>query len=228
MWRSQGKTADDIFRRLGLSKAGGNLFESSQFDTWVSYVKLLDDSNTDDLMFSVMKKHYSDEILENITAQAKTEPSTRIVASSMEAEMWRSQGRTADDIFKFLRLDKAGDDLFDARTADTWVSYVERLNKYEKYPKEYAAILELQKRFDYVDLARMLSHAKIQAGVTGHAAARLNRLRNQQFDQWMNLKGLDPGRVTTLVARQPHDIRNAGVILGFYDFYKANGGSLLL
>ncbi|KAI9984728.1 hypothetical protein PInf_006097 [Phytophthora infestans] len=172
-----------------------------------------------------MRKHYSDEILENIIAQAKTEPSTRIVASSMEAEMWRSQGRAADDIFKFLRLDKAGDDLFDARTADTLVSYVERLNKYEKHPKEYAAILELQKRFDYVDLARMLSNAKVQAKMKGHPEERLNSLRNQQFDQWMNEKGLDPEKVATLVAKQPHDTRNNGVILDFVDFYKANSGS---
>ncbi|KAF4027525.1 hypothetical protein GN244_ATG20859 [Phytophthora infestans] len=205
-WLGRKNTADDIFRHLGLSKEGEKLLESSMFNTWVSYVKLVDDTNVDALVFSVMKKHYSDEILEKMIVQAKTMSSTRTVASNLEAEMWRSQGRTADDIFKFLRLDEAGDDLFEATTIDTWISYVEKLNKYEKHPQKTL-------------------HAKIQAAMKGHSVELLNSLRNQQFDQWMNQKRWNPERVGRLVVEQPHDIRNNGVILGFYDFYKANGGS---
>ncbi|EEY62430.1 secreted RxLR effector peptide protein, putative [Phytophthora infestans T30-4] len=226
-WHGRGDTADDIFRHLGLSKEGEELLESSVFNTWVSYVKLVDYTNTDALVFSVMKKHYSDEILAKMIAQAKTSVLTRALASKLAAEMWRSPGKSADDIFKFFQLDKTGDDLFEAPMFDAWILYVERLNKYEKHPDKFALFTELEKRFDYVDLARMLSHAKIQAEMKGHSVERLFSLRNQQFDQWMNQKRLDPGRVAALVAEQPRDIRNNGVVLGFYDFYKANGGSPL-
>ncbi|KAF1787476.1 hypothetical protein GQ600_7628 [Phytophthora cactorum] len=147
-WQQGGKTADDIFNLLKLSEVGDKLFESPMLLTWRAYVANLDPKKTDELIFSVMKKYYDGDILEKMFADAKKRSATtRSMASNLEEEMWRSQGKTADNLFKFLKLDEKGDDLFESPVLGTWVSYINRLNTYEKRPDEFVVINELEKRF---------------------------------------------------------------------------------
>ncbi|KAG2888969.1 hypothetical protein PC114_g18167 [Phytophthora cactorum] len=195
--------------------------------TWRAYVANLDPKKTDELIFSVMKKYYDGDILEKMFAEAKKRSATtRSMASNLEEEMWRSQGKMADNLFKFLKLDEKGDDLFESPVLGTWVSYINRLNTYEKRPDEFVVINELEKRFDYVDPARMLGNTEHQAGMRGDNVEIVASLRKLQFKQWMTEKRLDPKRVGKLVIQSPDDPRNNRVILDFYDFYKANGRSL--
>ncbi|KAG6954864.1 hypothetical protein JG688_00012150 [Phytophthora aleatoria] len=144
------------------------------------------------------------------------------MASNLEEQMWRSEGKTADNLFKSLKLDEKGGDLFESPVLGTWVSYINRLNTYEKHPDEFAVIIELEKRFDYVDLARILGKAE---GVRGDNVEIVASLRILQFKQWMTEKLLDPNSVDILLIQRPHDPRNTRVILDFHTFYKANGGS---
>ncbi|KUF85423.1 hypothetical protein AM588_10002793 [Phytophthora nicotianae] len=159
-WLGGRASADSIFKLLKLNKEGEELFKSPILDTWVNYVAKLGKKSMDETMYSVMKKYYSDEKLEEMFAKAKNSIFTRKLASDLEQEMWRSQGKTADDIFKFLNLDKKDAyKLFDDPKIVTWATYVNRLNSLKKIPDDFALISELEKRFDDLDLARMLVYA---------------------------------------------------------------------
>ncbi|KAG6949822.1 hypothetical protein JG688_00014479, partial [Phytophthora aleatoria] len=129
-WLRMDKTADGIFSVLKLNKEGDTLFESPK-----------------------MTKYYGDERLET---RAKDSATTTSLALKLEQEMWMSQSKTADDVFNYLKLDKKGGDIFEDSALSTWVSYVNKLNKYKERPDEFAVISILEKRFDYLDLARML------------------------------------------------------------------------
>ncbi|KAI9984725.1 hypothetical protein PInf_006094 [Phytophthora infestans] len=296
-WVTNRKTEEDIYKLLKLDADKEGLLRNPLLNTWVSFVKKLDNEDPYNLLLLKLTKTNDEEALAHMLIAAKGDSLTSSVVRNLENALltaWLRDGKTTGDVAKLLRLNadkgesflrsaalptwlsyirqrnkdpnkvlflelqnrfsdaelarvlvaasrdknvkinvtalqklQLSDDLFEAPMFDAWILYVERLNKYEKHPDKFALFTELEKRFDYVDLARMLSHAKIQAEMKGHSVERLFSLRNQQFDQWMNQKRLDPGRVAALVAEQPRDIRNNGVVLGFYDFYKANGGSPL-
>ncbi|ETN14739.1 hypothetical protein PPTG_07728 [Phytophthora nicotianae INRA-310] len=218
-WVKLDKTADDIFNVLKLNKEGDKLFESPVLSYWVAFVMKGDKENADELMYSVMKKYYGDDMLEKLFARVKGSASTKRLASKLEQEMWMSHGKTEDDIFNYLKLGEKGDGIFKdpALTEQT-----------QRKPDEFAVISALEKHFDYVDLARKLGYAEHQAKMKGDTVEIVTSLQNLQFKQWMTEKGLDPNRVGRLLIKSPRDTRNNRVLLDFYDFYRANGGQVKL
>ncbi|ETP23892.1 hypothetical protein F441_03050 [Phytophthora nicotianae CJ01A1] len=218
-WVKLDKTADDIFNVLKLNKEGDKLFESPVLSYWVAFVMKGDKENADELMYSVMKKYYGDDMLEKLFARVKGSASTKRLASKLEQEMWMSHGKTEDDIFNYLKLGEKGDGIFKdpALTEQT-----------QRKPDEFAVISALEKHFDYVDLARKLGYAEHQAKMKGDTVEIVTSLQNLQFKQWMTEKGLDPNRVGRLLIKSPLDTRNNRVLLDFYDFYRANGGQVKL
>ncbi|KAE8951051.1 hypothetical protein PR003_g34987, partial [Phytophthora rubi] len=127
------------------------------FSTWESYVTKLDKTNPDKLMLSVLKTGYNDESLANMLISAQKLPRTKPFAGRLQKELWISQDKTADDIFQLLKLDQQGENIFDTGEFSTWVSYVTKLNKLDEKPDEFAVIIELQKRFGNLELAKMFS-----------------------------------------------------------------------
>ncbi|KAE9155753.1 hypothetical protein PF004_g32730, partial [Phytophthora fragariae] len=160
-WVSDGKTADDIFKLLRLDKDGDKVFESLNFDMWVSYVTKLDKKNPDKLMLSVLKTRYNDDRLQSMIITAQKVPQTKPFAARMQDELWISEGKTADDIFQLLKLNR--ENMFDSGELSTWVSYVTKLNKLDDRPDEFAVISELQERFGNAELAMMISAALIRS-----------------------------------------------------------------
>ncbi|KAF4045392.1 hypothetical protein GN244_ATG02134 [Phytophthora infestans] len=229
-WQRADKSADDMFQLLKLRDGDEKPFDNPVFNTWVSYVTNLHQERTDEVIFSVMKKHYGEERLEKILGQATQSANTNSIALNLEKELWKSQGKTADDVFKALKLDKKGDNLFEDPAIRTWVYFVNKLNGDKKTPDEFAAISALEKHFDYVNLALLLGTAELQAKVKGETVEfvkTLTSLRNMQFKQWMVRKGFDPQRLQMALANRPFDKWNARISLDFSDFYKANGGLLI-
>ncbi|ETP51893.1 hypothetical protein F442_03033 [Phytophthora nicotianae P10297] len=92
-WVKLDKTADDVFNVLKLNKEGDKLFESPVLSYWVAFVMKGDKENADELMYSVMKKYYGDDMLEKLFARVKGSASTKRLASKLEQEMWRSHGK---------------------------------------------------------------------------------------------------------------------------------------
>ncbi|KAL4166329.1 hypothetical protein KRP22_013592 [Phytophthora ramorum] len=216
-WLSDGKTADDVFKLLQLNKDGDTVFASSVWSVWSSYLTKLDKENADELMFVVLKKHYGDEGVAKMVSVANKEASTKNIGRKLEEELWRSQGKDGDDIFKLLKLDEEGQKFFESPVLSTWISYVTKLNKFNK--QNPGAISQLEKRFGGdIELARMIGFAKQQATNAGTEKV-ITQLQNLQFKHWL-AAGMTPERVSAKMLLTPFDTRNTKVVLDFYDFYK--------
>ncbi|KAG6942404.1 hypothetical protein JG687_00019086 [Phytophthora cactorum] len=155
-----------------------------------------------------MKKYYSDERLEEIFVQAKNNIFTRGLAIKLEQEMWRSQGQTADDLYNFLKLDKKGFyDLFEGPAVVTWVSYATKLGNLKEHPVQFVVISELEKRFNYLDLARMLDYASPR---TREMKRLVTSLQKMQFEQWWTKKRWTPKQLESKLDAQ--DPKNAELV----------------
>ncbi|KAL4117418.1 hypothetical protein PRIC2_011409 [Phytophthora ramorum] len=213
-WLSDGKTADDVFKLLQLNKDGDTVFASSVWSVWSSYLTKLDKENADELMFVVLKKHYGGEGVAKMVGVANKEASTKNIGRKLEEELWRSQGKDGDDIFKLLKLDEEGQKFFESPVLSTWISYVTKLNK-----QNPGAISQLEKRFGGdIELARMIGFAKQQATNAGTEKV-ITQLQDLQFKHWL-AAGMTPERVSAKMLLTPFDTRNTKVVLDFYDFYK--------
>lgn len=162
------------------------------FSTWDSYVKMLKKPN--EAMMSVLKTRYGDEALVNMIVVAKQNYHTEAVATKLEGvrlDTWLSNGQTADDIFKLLRLSKEGDDVFESAMWSTWVSYVIQLNK--ENPDE-SMFLVLKTHYGDKGLANLIVKAENSA-TTKTIAAKLQeevwRSQAKTGDDVFNLLNLN-------------------------------------
>ncbi|KAE8969646.1 hypothetical protein PR001_g27434 [Phytophthora rubi] len=113
-WLASKQTVGGVFKLLKLDDEGVNLFRNPVFGTWVSYATKLDDKNPDVLMFSALKTRYNDDVLANIFTVAKETSSTQKIADRQEKLLfakWASDGITADDAFKLLKLNPKTDNV---------------------------------------------------------------------------------------------------------------------
>ncbi|KAL4092828.1 hypothetical protein PRIC1_011819 [Phytophthora ramorum] len=214
-WLSHGKSADGVFKLLQLNKEGDDIFASSLWSVWSSYLTKLNRENPDELMFVVLKKHYGgDEGVTKMVTIARKETNTKDVGRKLEEELWRSQGKDGDDIFKLLKLDEEGNNFLESSALSTWISYVTRLNKFNK--KSPDVISQLGKRFGEMELARMIGFAK-QQKTTKKVATQLQDL---QFKQWISDR-VTLKAISDKMLRTQFDTRNTKVILDYSDFLKA-------
>ncbi|KAL4166518.1 hypothetical protein KRP22_013776 [Phytophthora ramorum] len=217
-WLSSGKTADDVFKLLQLNKDGDTILASSIWSVWSSYLTKLDKENADELMFVVLKKHYGDEGVAKIVTVANKGVSTKDVGRKLEEELWRSQGKDGNDIFKLLKLDEEGQKFFESPALRTWISYVTRLNKFNK--KSPDVISQLEKRFGEMELARMIGVAKEK--VTTEATEKvIAQLQDLQFKQWLAAR-MTPRGLSDKMELTEFDTRNAKVVLDYVDFVRVH------
>ncbi|POM73962.1 Secreted RxLR effector peptide protein [Phytophthora palmivora] len=205
-WLSNGKTADDIaddiFTSLKLN-TGENILmtKTPTLNTWISNVELM--KNPDELMISVLKKHYDDEALTNMITVAKKDYRTSGVASKLEkarTNTWISKGESADDVFKLLKLSKEQDELLRSATWSTWVSYVTRLDN--ENPDELMFSV-LKKQYGDEGLAAIIEKGK-RNDATETLAAKL------QEEVWRS-EGKSSGDVFTLLFGKIKDDEMFGI-----------------
>ncbi|OWZ08236.1 RxLR effector protein [Phytophthora megakarya] len=200
-WINAKNSADDVFKMLKLDQAGDKLFESPPFITWATFVAKQNSKDPGVEMFSTFTKHYSDDALAkimpaHILARAKTIGSTRAMATKLEGlqqiPSWISAEKSADDVFKLLKLDQTGDKLFESPLLSVWTTFVAKINR--ENPDE-VVIKQLVDTFDDVPLARMISVAT-KVDTTKDLAGQL---RTAQFNQWRS-KRKTPQEVNTMLS----------------------------
>uniref|UniRef100_H3H5M3 RxLR effector PexRD54 WY domain-containing protein n=1 Tax=Phytophthora ramorum TaxID=164328 RepID=H3H5M3_PHYRM len=217
-WLKSGNTPDSAFVHMGLGDVGDNVLASPLFSTWVKY---LDDFNAqysakETTLFHVLTKRFEDEPLAKIIAFGKTLDSTKAVAAKLETQqrqIWLTSGKSSDDVFTLLKLDKAPDNFFDNPLYKTWGSYMNVYNN--KHPgkqtnlfktlttkckdKPLIKILEEAKKFPNLEsTASKLQTEKIQSYLAskkspdevftllGLGDAWDNVLGNPLFKVWLN------------------------------------------
>ncbi|KAH7491196.1 RxLR effector protein [Phytophthora ramorum] len=217
-WLKSGKSPDSAFVQMGLGNVEDNLMASPLFSTWVKY---LDDFNAQypaekTALLHLLTKRFEDEPLAKIIAFGKTLDSTKAVATRLEnqqRQIWLTSGKSSDDVFTLLKLDKAPDNFFDNPLYKTWGSYMNVYNN--KHPgkqtnlfktlttkckdKPLIKILEEAKKFPNLEsTASKLQTEKIQSYLAskkspdevftllGLGDAWDNVIGNPLFKTWLN------------------------------------------
>ncbi|KAH7487633.1 RxLR effector protein [Phytophthora ramorum] len=224
-WQSGGKTPGGIFKLLKLDKEGDDILASPVLNTWSSYLASLNKGNPDELMFMKLQEQYGEAGLTSMIAKAKTSASTQSIAVKLQEEIWRSQGKTAEDVFMLLKLRKSGVNIVDAAGLSTWVSYVTKLNKLSKNPDEFVVISELEKQLTSMTLARMLAEKINKISLTnaeGAAGSVAGKLEALQFKKWLK-QGATPNSIAATFTFARTDLR---ISVAYNDYYKLNFGKV--
>ncbi|KAJ8566546.1 hypothetical protein ON010_g6574 [Phytophthora cinnamomi] len=124
-WRSDGKTATDVFKLLNLDNQGPLLLYGWNVRAWVTYVTKLDEKNADEIILSVLKPYYTESMLARVVSQGKDESADMsAIFENIILYTWLREKKSADDVFNFV-LKRFGRDIFEFSDLDTWVSHTE-------------------------------------------------------------------------------------------------------
>ncbi|KAL4114297.1 hypothetical protein PRIC2_014620 [Phytophthora ramorum] len=142
------------------------------------------------------------------------------VASPKQLKAWLVGGESSDDVFKFLKLDQAGDNLLTNPNLDGWTTYLKLYNL--NHPgKETSMIKTFTAAYGDDALAKILQSAKSVPSTKTMA----EELQVAQFTQWL-AKGFEPKDVYSSIFKlQPNTWREdpGAIILHQYNqFYKAH------
>ncbi|KAG6616522.1 putative secreted RxLR effector protein [Phytophthora cinnamomi] len=132
LWRK--RSADDIFKRLKLDGGLDTLFSNPKLKTLNTYIALLNKKNPDKTvsLAGLISKSYGDLALARKIEYALNDPSQKRMAAMLafqQRQNWKAAGKTSDEVFKMLQLDKAGYDLFQTPQLNSWYNYVVMANK---------------------------------------------------------------------------------------------------
>ncbi|OWZ15799.1 RxLR effector protein [Phytophthora megakarya] len=226
-WIGEDKTAQDVFKLMKLEREGDAIFTSPMWSSWNSYVLKVSKDNPDESMYLILKSQFGEEKLKTMIGAAKENRRTKNIADKLQEEIWRSEGKSADDIFKLLKLNEKKEKFFEGPMLSTWISYVTKLEKFKVNPNEFVIITYLEKQFGEVKLAHILTMEKKQNHVATTKKV-ITDLQGMQFKRWMTEAGVDPNRLELMLLDGTSEKiipANLDVILDFQKFYKANGGS---
>uniref|UniRef100_H3GEX7 RxLR effector PexRD54 WY domain-containing protein n=1 Tax=Phytophthora ramorum TaxID=164328 RepID=H3GEX7_PHYRM len=199
-WLRSGKSPDNAFVQMGLGNVEDNLMASPLFSTWVKY---LDDFNAqyptkETTLLHLLTKRFEDEPLAKIIASGKTLDSTKALATRLEnqqMQVWLANGKSSDDVFTLLKLDKAEENFFGNPLYKTWSSYMSVYNN--KHPGEQTNLFKiLTVHYNDRGLIRILEEAK----KSPHLESTASKLQTEKIqshlaskespDEIFNLLGL--------------------------------------
>ncbi|KAG6616546.1 Dynein heavy chain [Phytophthora cinnamomi] len=132
LWRKT--SADDIFKRRKLDGGLDTLFSNPKLKTLSTYIALLNKKNPDKTvsLAGLISKSYGDLALARKIEYALNDPSQKRMAAMLafqQRQNWNAAGKTSDEVFKMLQLDKAGYDLFQTPQLNSSFNYVVIANK---------------------------------------------------------------------------------------------------
>ncbi|KAE8903692.1 hypothetical protein PF005_g21506 [Phytophthora fragariae] len=142
-WFKQKKT-DKLFDKFKVGSIKSDVLESSQFKLWADAVSKANKKNPEAgelLMASTLTARYGDDGLVKILISAKNVYGLEATTQKLEKAQltnWLAKGKTADDVFKLLKLDWKSEEFIKTPAFRTWLSYVNNLN--QKNPDDIRAI----------------------------------------------------------------------------------------
>ncbi|EGZ17294.1 hypothetical protein PHYSODRAFT_497933, partial [Phytophthora sojae] len=158
MWRGEKQLSEDAgFKLLKLDEEGDKLFQNPLVNTWASYVKMLG-TGSDKSIFLTLKARYGEGDLAQMLL--KKSESTGPLAARLEyaqRNSWITEGKTADDIFKLLNVQKQNEKLLESPLYHSWTSYVAGV---ERGDSDEVVASELKTHYGEKDLTSMLDAAK--------------------------------------------------------------------
>ncbi|GMF61807.1 unnamed protein product [Phytophthora fragariaefolia] len=119
------KVADTLEEALLKS---GRLTERQRTISWVSYVKMHGDDPYE-MLFLQLKAQYTDNAaLASLLVKGNNAVANRLM--EVQLNEWMKQDQSVESIFNLLKLDQAGDKLFEYPTTSTWAWYARKVDKH--------------------------------------------------------------------------------------------------
>nr|AEK81372.1 Avh456 [Phytophthora sojae] len=186
-WLKEGKSADTVFTRLRLNKADDMLLYYGDFVDWLKYVDDLSAKNPGKKMsaISTLTKQYGDGDLYSIIQAAMNVPRTKSIATRLQTEQiqhWVTAGKTPDDVFHFMKLEKVERNFLSDPAFTVWAKYVDDFNA--KYPEKSASMVPVLTKYhiNEVTLFEIVQAAKSMKGTKAIAT----KLEDQLVKFWLN------------------------------------------
>nr|CAI72273.1 hypothetical protein, conserved [Phytophthora infestans] len=155
------RIADKRFGKLKVGQEQSDLFSSEKFRKWfksVSRVNEDDQSPALEAMITTLTTHYGDDTLAKMLSSASQSGGNWMSARLQDTLLrkWVSDKKTADDVYKLLKLDTEGQSIFNSPTLKTWMDYVSKLKK------DPSDLLwkKLQAQYDDAVLAKVIAQSK--------------------------------------------------------------------
>ncbi|EGZ14919.1 hypothetical protein PHYSODRAFT_286221 [Phytophthora sojae] len=200
-WLADMKTTKEVFALLALDKAADDLLASPLLNTWLSYMKLVnEDSTKKTSLLATLTAHYGADGVSKMIESAKRVPSTATMAKRLENEQirrWIADEMYPIDVFTLLKLDKSGAQLFTQPQVNTWLKFVDDFGKANPNT-EKTLFAVLQKRYDEPTLVQMLIKAKNIPSMESVAV----RIQAEQTKFWLGVDvetAKEPARVFELL-----------------------------
>ncbi|ETL33139.1 hypothetical protein L914_14286 [Phytophthora nicotianae] len=158
-WLEAGKSTDDVFKLLTLDNIADDLLANPQLQAWINYMRLFNSKNPkqQSTLIKTLTSHYGDDGVAKIIETAKQVPATATVAKRLQTEQiqrWITQDISPDDVFKLLKLNKAGDKLFEQPQVVTWAKYLDDFNKV--HPDQKTTLISTLTKYDEQTMVDML------------------------------------------------------------------------
>lgn len=186
-WMKKGKTADDVFAKMKLAKAGDKLFDDPKFLAWVKYVDNYNNKNPgkETSLIPTLQKVYGDDVLARMLEAATKVGSTRVMAMKLQNQQmksWNDLGLSTDDVFRVLNLDKRLDNLLTNPNFLTYNKYLVDFNVWN--PGKSTTMIEtLTRSYGDVAVMKMLEAAKkVESSKT-----IATNLQTQQLEVWKSM-----------------------------------------
>ncbi|OWY99651.1 RxLR effector protein [Phytophthora megakarya] len=190
MWRKARKPADKVFNLLQLEKTGEHVFNIPEFTMWTKYVKKLEGSNADKVIFATLSTHHADDALSSMLIAAKKIPDPEHTFSKLRTEQiqsWLRKEKSADDVFMLLQLNKADDKLFGSSEFALWSKYLDDI----KDPnKEKTILATLSAHYNDKAMLKLINAAKDNPAMNGVVTT----LETAQTKKWL-AAGTSPDKV---------------------------------
>ncbi|GMF27483.1 unnamed protein product [Phytophthora lilii] len=192
------KTPAQVFKLLKLDKEGLVLFQNPLFGAWMQY--------TDDFRrihfgnklttISTLRRYYRDDVLAKMILAASKSQGTANIGARLYAELlrtWFINKFSPENVFKLLKLDRAGDTFFENPLFTVWLKYVKYVNDAD--PKQKINLLTT---LTTVIRERDLAKAFIVGKNVPELKNIASKLQTAQLRSWLSAKK-DPVEVFYLL-----------------------------
>ncbi|KAG6583297.1 putative RxLR effector [Phytophthora cinnamomi] len=151
-----------VFEWLNLDNVGIDLPGDPLFTTWMKYVKDFNKNNPkrQESVFTPIRESYNYH--EEMINKAMNNPSTVKIAEQLEREQskyWLDLRQLPENVFYFLKLDKADEKTLVNRNFKTWVEYLNQFNR--RYPEAETTMIDgLRANYADINLLAIFNAAK--------------------------------------------------------------------
>ncbi|OWZ11666.1 RxLR effector protein [Phytophthora megakarya] len=186
-WLSKKTEPDKIFTILKLNKATDDLFDSPQFSTWTTYLKMFNEKypagrrKLPPTLVDTFSNSYGQvEFMKMLASADKANSAGATKVKNDIFQGWMDFAITPSKAYNILKLDEEGDKILSSPLLSTWVEYLSRYNK--EFPDDKATMTAIfTKHYGDEGWAKMLETAKANLSTKELAT----NLQNAQFSQWM-------------------------------------------